>query len=49
MSSVGGAGIESRLTKFGLRCEIFGGHFYRDGMEYREVRHFHHSVRLACV
>lgn len=37
MSGSGGAAIEVRY-KFGLRCEVFGSHFYSDGLEYKEVR-----------
>jgi hypothetical protein len=34
----GGAEIESRMARFNLRCDVWGGRFYHDGMEYREVR-----------
>lgn len=31
--------VEARtMPRLHLRCDVFGGHFYRDGMEYREVK-----------
>lgn len=37
-SSSGGAEIESRMTRFNLRCDVWGGRYYHDGMEFREAR-----------